>query len=219
VGDKSQKRWWPNGWSDDDGLYGDDAVIEMLMHICQFDQCGKGVGFALFQMHMTHAPIGYGEGGVVGGHELVNAGRAVVPRRFGTGPHGAPVEIPADVRAALCHSFDPDTRVVMADGTTRPIKEIKVGDKVFATDPHSGKTEARTVTALHRNHDTELTDVTVASSDGHIATLHTTQNHPFWDTTIHTWVHAAALTIGHHLLTLNGADTTITAVTGPFPIL
>jgi Pretoxin HINT domain len=56
----------------------------------------------------------------------------------------------------------PATPVVMADGTTKKIKDVKVGDKVLATDPESGKTSARTVTALHVYQDTELTDLSVA---------------------------------------------------------
>src|SRR5256714_1815900 len=39
-----------------------------------------------------------------------------------------------------CDSFDPATPVLLADRTTKPIKDIKVGDKVTATDPTTGKT-------------------------------------------------------------------------------
>jgi hypothetical protein len=45
-----------------------------------------------------------------------------------------------------CHSFDPATPVLMADHTTKPIKDIKVGDMVLATDPATGKTTAQPVT-------------------------------------------------------------------------
>lgn len=59
------------------------------------------------------------------------------------------------------HSFAPGTLVLMADGSHRPIEKVKVGDKVIATDPKTGKATARAVTALHTNQDTDLTDVTV----------------------------------------------------------
>ncbi|MED7923703.1 hypothetical protein SMD20_05655 [Nonomuraea sp. LP-02] len=36
----------------------------------------------------------------------------------------------------------------MADGTEKPIEDVEVGDKVQATDPVSGRTEAKPVTAL-----------------------------------------------------------------------
>ncbi|WP_345542249.1 polymorphic toxin-type HINT domain-containing protein, partial [Streptomyces chitinivorans] len=45
------------------------------------------------------------------------------------------------------NSFAPGTLVLMADGSRRPIEEIKVGDKVLATDPKTGETKAKTVTA------------------------------------------------------------------------
>jgi RHS repeat-associated protein len=102
-----------------------------------------------------------------------------------------------------CHSFDPNTRVAMADGTVRPIKDINVGDKVKSTDTKTGKTTAKPVTMLHRNKDTDLTDVTVKTPSG-VNTLHTTAHHPFWDATDRTWVDAAKLKVGHKLRTVAG---------------
>ena len=34
-----------------------------------------------------------------------------------------------------CHSFAPNTKVWMANGTAKAIKDVKLGDKVAATDP------------------------------------------------------------------------------------
>ncbi|MYZ41131.1 Hint domain-containing protein, partial [Streptomyces sp. SID4917] len=45
------------------------------------------------------------------------------------------------------NSFTPDTRVLMADGSTKPIKDVRLGDKVMATAPETGETRAETVTA------------------------------------------------------------------------
>jgi hypothetical protein len=56
----------------------------------------------------------------------------------------------------------------MANGTTKPIKDVKVGDKVIATDPQDGERAVRTVLAVHINHDTALTDLTV-KVNGHDA--------------------------------------------------
>ncbi|MEU8265236.1 RHS repeat-associated core domain-containing protein, partial [Micromonospora sp. NPDC048999] len=69
---------------------------------------------------------------------------------------------PADLTCTRTHSFDPDTLVLMADGSTRRIAEVAVGDEVRATDPQTGKDGARQVTVLHANRDLELTDVTVS---------------------------------------------------------
>lgn len=52
--------------------------------------------------------------------------------------------------AAAClvgNSFVPGTRVLMADGTSKPIENVKTGDKVLATDPETGEQGPRTVLA------------------------------------------------------------------------
>ncbi|WP_203909341.1 RHS repeat-associated core domain-containing protein [Rhizocola hellebori] len=123
--------------------------------------------------------------------------------------------------AATAHSFSPDTEVLMADGTTKALKDIKVGDEVTATDPTTEQTTAQLVTALHVNLDNDLIDVTVSldqpeaserngvgngdrSTRGPTATLHTTDHHPFWDSTAKQWVNAAQLRPGNS--TLVGPD-------------
>ncbi|MFD6712919.1 LamG-like jellyroll fold domain-containing protein [Micromonospora chalcea] len=116
---------------------------------------------------------------------------------------------------AGCHSFDPSTRVLMADGSVRPIKDVNVGDEVKATDPVTGTTTAKPVTALHLNRDRDLADVTVSvrAAKGKAATsvtVKTTQNHPFWDKTARKWVTAGALAVGATLLSL-GASTAAVA--------
>ena len=101
------------------------------------------------------------------------------------------------------NSFDPATPVLMADGTTKPIRDVQVGDKVLATDPKTGETTAKEVTALHNNLDNDLVDVEVevAAQGGGTRILHTTANHPFWDKTLGRWVDAGALQPGHRLVT------------------
>jgi hypothetical protein len=73
------------------------------------------------------------------------------------------------------HSFDPSTPVLMANGTTKPIKDVAIGDDVVATDPITGKTYTEHVTALHNNIDTDLTDVTVTNRRWH---QHHAAHHP-----------------------------------------
>jgi RHS repeat-associated protein len=102
-----------------------------------------------------------------------------------------------------CHSFDPATLVLMADGTTKPIKDVQVGDKVVATDPETGDTSDRPVIELHNNQDTDLTDVTTRDRNGTEHTVKTTQHHLFWDSTHRTWVEAGLLAAG---TTLSGPD-------------
>jgi hypothetical protein len=52
----------------------------------------------------------------------------------------------------------------MADGTSKPIVAVAVGEKVATTDPDTGQPGAQAVTALHRNQDLDLTDVTISST-------------------------------------------------------
>jgi hypothetical protein len=99
----------------------------------------------------------------------------------------------------------------MADGTTRPIKDIKVGDQVVATDPVLGITLAEPVTQLHDNLDTDLTDLTIAAPAG-TAVVHTTTRHPFWDETTKAWTDAGALHAGDQLLAADGSLVTVVAV-------
>ncbi|WP_203914523.1 LamG-like jellyroll fold domain-containing protein [Rhizocola hellebori] len=101
------------------------------------------------------------------------------------------------------HSFDPATQVLMADGSVKAIGDIRIGDKVVATDPVTGETSAQPVTALHANLDDDLTNVTVGEGEGDrstrgptAVTLETTDHHPFWDATTRTWTDAAQLTPG-----------------------
>ncbi|WP_405110604.1 polymorphic toxin-type HINT domain-containing protein [Micromonospora sp. NBC_01405] len=108
---------------------------------------------------------------------------------------------PARRQEAGCHSFAPSTRVLLADGSSRPISDLSIGDEVAATEPESGKTEAKRVTQLHINQDRDLTDVTVRDTkSGKKTVLKTTQNHPFWDATEQHWVNAGQLKAGHRLL-------------------
>jgi hypothetical protein len=62
-------------------------------------------------------------------------------------------KVPAAVRRlrpAKC-SFVPRTQVLMADGTSKPIDKLKVGDKVQATDHNSGKTSPQPVLTTYSN--------------------------------------------------------------------
>jgi hypothetical protein len=87
----------------------------------------------------------------------------------------------------------------MADGSSKPIDKIQVGEPVKATNPALGLTVTRTVTALHDDLDTDMADVTV-KVDGHKpSTLHTTQNHPFWNLSKAQWTRADHLRSGDSL--------------------
>ncbi|KOU70263.1 hypothetical protein ADK61_35420 [Streptomyces sp. XY66] len=83
--------------------------------------------------------------------------------------------------------FPTGTRVQMADGTSKAIEDVRVGDKVLATDPQTGETAPKTVTAaIITPDDKEFTDLTLsddANPRGPPATLTSTAHHPHWNET------------------------------------
>ena len=102
-----------------------------------------------------------------------------------------------DVIGAVC-SFSGETRVLMADGTTKPISEIEVGDEVLAYDPETGERGPREVAHLWVHQDT-LVDLAIGG-----AIVTTTEDHPFWNETDGRWERADALDSGDFVLTANG---------------
>ncbi|RZU37624.1 RHS repeat-associated protein [Streptomyces sp. BK022] len=130
----------------------------------------------------------------------------------------------AGTEAVTCatHSFVPGTDVQLADGSSKPISKVKVGDTVLATDPQTGVTApepVQRVIVTRTDHDfTSLTLKTapVRGPPHHkpaAQKLTTTWHHPFWDVTHHRWTDAHDLTPGTKLRQLNGATVTVTAVT------
>ncbi|KAA9381614.1 hypothetical protein F5972_01940 [Microbispora cellulosiformans] len=44
---------------------------------------------------------------------------------------------------AACNNFVPGTAVLLADGSTKPIEDVQIGDRVKSTDPKTGETSSR----------------------------------------------------------------------------
>jgi RHS repeat-associated protein len=110
------------------------------------------------------------------------------------------------------NSFAPDTQVLLANGSTKRIRDIAVGESVTATDPTTGETRAQSVTALHINHDVALTDITVNDSAEQQYTIRTTWEHPFWSDTRHAWIAAAQLEYGERLRSVDGRVATVITI-------
>jgi hypothetical protein len=197
-------------WGDDGGCHGfwgcaghaihtaahfvaTNPVVQTVLTACEFVPGGVGTACAVVQAAATCIDQGISEACVVSAATTL-AGGAVGLKR------------------GACHSFEGNTEVVMADGSHKRISEVGVGDVVLATDPATGKTQPRKVTALHRNLDTDLTDLTVADGRGHRVTIHTTQHHRFWDSSRSAWVDAALLPAGDGLSTLDSAATAVVDV-------
>ncbi|WP_347232286.1 RICIN domain-containing protein [Streptomyces sp. Root66D1] len=104
------------------------------------------------------------------------------------------------------NSFPGSTRVLMADGSHRPIRDVRVGDRVLATDTRTGSLRAQDVTDTFR-HDTErLVDISVAGGR-----LTSTIGHRFF-VLDRGWTTVAELRIGDRLRTPQGTMQTVTAL-------
>lgn len=112
--------------------------------------------------------------------------------------------------SCAANSFTPDTLVLMADGSRRPIALVQAGDQVLATDPVTGRTEARSVTALIVGGGLkDLVEVTV-DVDGAIGSatgaVVATAGHPFWVDERGSWINAGDLRAGDDLQAPSGGS-------------
>ncbi|MGW6391202.1 polymorphic toxin-type HINT domain-containing protein [Streptomyces sp. NPDC055103] len=117
---------------------------------------------------------------------------------------------------AIRNSFTPETKVLLADGTTKPIKDLKPGDKVLSTDEKTGETAGKDVAATivgeGEKHLVRVTVDTDGTKGTATAPITATDGHPFWIPALNKWIDAKALKPGQWLRTSAGTDVQITAV-------
>ncbi|OEJ22302.1 polymorphic toxin-type HINT domain-containing protein [Streptomyces subrutilus] len=92
-------------------------------------------------------------------------------------------------------------------------QDIEVGDTVMATDPQTGETSPKQVTAtITTPDDKEFTDLTLtddASPRGPPVAITSTSHHPYWSETRRQWVDAGDLTPGEQLRQPDGTTLTV----------
>jgi hypothetical protein len=116
----------------------------------------------------------------------------------------------ADAAKAACASFVGAALVLMADGSHKPIGDVKVGDEVQSYDPGTGAQSVEAVTAVWPHADAI---VTLALSDG--TTVQTTDAHPWWDATTRTYTRTDHLETGDRVLTADGSTLSVAGISGP----
>ncbi len=116
----------------------------------------------------------------------------------GAGAGADLLEIATKTERAFC-SFSGDTRVLMADGTTKPIAEVEPGDIVLAANPESGEQGPHVVTKLWVHEDSILD---LELEDGSRVT--TTEDHPYWNATDERWEEIQSFDRGERLRTPSG---------------
>ncbi|WP_425584774.1 ricin-type beta-trefoil lectin domain protein [Streptomyces vastus] len=109
--------------------------------------------------------------------------------------------------ACKVNSFPGATKVLMADGSHRPISQVGVGDLVKATDPASGQLRARQVTDTFQHDTQRLVDIAVA--DG--GRLESTAGHKFY-VVDRGWTLVSDLRVGDRLRTPEGSFREVTAL-------
>ncbi|MFD7320817.1 LamG-like jellyroll fold domain-containing protein [Streptomyces sp. NPDC059875] len=158
--------------------------------------------------------VGAATGGVFGA-----AGSARGPKsKAGPTPDAQPAPQPAGGgacpirRGSTPHSFTGSTAVLLADGTTKPISKVKVGDSVLTAEPGKKTKEKHRVKELIvTKTDRDYVDVVVATKAGP-KTIQTTKHHQFYEMVRNAWTQAGDLKVGLKLQSGDGLPTSILEV-------
>ncbi|MFF3610069.1 RHS repeat-associated core domain-containing protein [Streptomyces sp. NPDC002463] len=119
---------------------------------------------------------------------------------------GKPKARPGD----CAHSFPKGSLVLMADGTTKPIEEVEIGNEVLAADPKTNKTTRGKVDATFLTpNDRQFTTITVGTKGDRLTA---TGHHPMWSPSERAWVNASDVKQGMTLQSATGQELEVTAV-------
>jgi hypothetical protein len=174
-------------------------------------------------------------GGGAAGGAIAGAAGGAGSRAFADSGEGAPAQPRAgEDDAAGCpatHSFVGSTKVLLADGKTKSIGTVKVGDKVADAVPGSAAVELHSVARVivtKTDHDfvkvtvkrlgkvaavaaTAVAAATLLAGPAQAATITTTYHHPFYDVTQSAFVDADQLKPGDLLQSTEGAEAQVTS--------
>lgn len=145
----------------------------------------SGVTSCLGRNVLTGAIQGGLDGGFSGGMEYLTSGQPLTVNGFlaATGQGAATGAVLGGGGGALAHvsdvarygCFAEDTAVLMADGTSRAIQDVAVGDEVMAFNAETGTNEAAKVSRTFVHEDVET--LVVRTEQGEVTT---TATHPFY---------------------------------------
>ncbi len=112
-------------------------------------------------------------------------------------------------KGAGCNSFMPGTKVLMADGSQKPIEHVKLGDQVKSTDPATGMSAPHvvvgTIIGQGKKHLVEVTVDTDGVKGDATGKVTATDGHPFWLPKQQAWARADQLRVGSILQTSEDA--------------
>ncbi|MFC9336824.1 polymorphic toxin-type HINT domain-containing protein [Streptomyces sp. NPDC057020] len=205
--------------------------LDILGMVPVFGEIADGVNCGMYAMEGTveyFHPIGregaWIDAGLACASMIPVGGWATTPFKFARyaekyGPDAKKIfdEFSNLIKKSPCtagkkNSFPAGTRVLMGDGSSRPIERIRIGDLVEATDPITDVTGPRRVEAtIYTPDDRNFTEITL-QGQGSEAEVNSTDNHPFWSETSGTWENAADLNEGDALRTNSGKTVLIDEV-------
>lgn len=135
-------------------------------------------------------------------------------RKFTTGGvKPPPAAVSSNAASCVANSFALGTGVLMADGSSKPIETLDLGDSVLATDPETGTTAAEPVVRLITGSgEKDLVTLTVVDENGKTASVEATAGHPFWVPEQQQWISAGDLQPGMWLQTASGTWVMLSAV-------
>lgn len=154
--------------------------------------------------------------GLVGANTAVKAGFAAVKVAAKTVPKMASravksVRSVASRGRAGCNSFAPSTPVLMADGTTRAISDVEVGDHVVTTDPKTGRSLAQPVLNVIVGYGAKnLVELDLDPSTPGVLTA--TADHPIW-VQDRGWVDAKDVRVGDRVRDADGTTAPVARTT------
>ncbi|MEU2977521.1 LamG-like jellyroll fold domain-containing protein [Streptomyces hirsutus] len=120
---------------------------------------------------------------------------------------------PQPTSCPVPHSFTGLTGVLMANGTVKPISEVKAGDHVLTAEPGKKEKEKHKVKeVIVTTTDRNYVDV-VVHTDAGPKTIETTKHHQFYEITRNSWTQAVDLKPGQQLQNGDGEPATILNVT------
>ncbi|PWJ02465.1 sugar-binding protein [Streptomyces sp. NWU49] len=177
------------------GWFGGDPDIDILevLGVRNYVECWKGNGCkaAATDAAITAATAATGK--------ILKATAKIFKQALKKGD-----SVPIGCLVAAAHSFTAGTEVLLADGTTKPIEDVEVGDEVTVTDPATGETSVKEVVGtIITEDDKHFVDLSLATDDK-VASLVSTTTHPFWSVSESRWVDAGELEPGMTIRTAEG---------------
>lgn len=170
-------------------------VVAALYCVVYADKCNKDAGGYEFATAFAQAALG----GLGGGAEDF----------AGDDGAGSDDDAGDDDPGCTGDSFVGTTQVLMADGTKKPIDQVKVGDKIGNSDPGNPTVKSDTVTDVHITYTDHDFDHLTITTPGGQETITSTAEHLYWDATTGAWTRADNLNAGDRLDAPNGASAVV----------